>query len=113
MTDLTDTLAPIATRLAQILEDKAALEAEERALKAQIRDLVPGPDTYAAGGYTLAISTNRRFDPDLAARVIPTELLELCKIAKVDSAAAKAVLPPALYTQCMKVVGDDRVGFVR
>ncbi len=113
MTELTDTLAPLASRLATILETKAALEVEERDVKAQIRALVPGPDTYAAGGYTLSVSPNRRFDPALAARIVPDTLLELCKVAKVDSAAAREVLPPALYQQCMKAVGDDRVGFVR
>lgn len=110
---LENQLQPLASRLAAILEDKAALEAEEKDIKAQIRALVPGPDTYAAGGYVLSVSPNRRFDTATAERILPAELLDLCKVAKVDPAAARGVLPPALYQQCMKQVGDDRVGFSR
>ena len=110
---LSDRLAPLAARLADTLAHKAELEQTEKDIKAQIRALVPGPDTYDAGGVTLAISTNRRFDPTVAERVLPVELLDLCRVAKVDSAAAREVLPPALYEACMSEVGDYRVGFAR
>jgi len=110
---LNDQLAPLATRLAQILDDKATLESEERDIKARIRGLVPGPDSYTAGSYTITVTPNRRFDPKTAERILPQELLDLCRVAKVDAAAAREVLPPALYQQCMTSVGDDRVGFAR
>lgn len=110
---LAEQLAPIATRLAHILEAKTELDAEEKTLKAQIRDLVPGPDTYTAGNYTLTISHNRRFDPKKAEQILPTELLDLCRVSKIDPTAAKNVLPPALYSECMAQVGDDVIRFAR
>jgi hypothetical protein len=110
---LAEQLTPLAARLAAILAEKAELENAEKAIKTQIRSLVPGPDTYQAGDVALTVSANRRFDPATAERVLPAELLDLCRIAKVDAAAAREVLPPALYAQCMTEVGDYRVGFAR
>lgn len=104
-----DTLRPLAAQLASCQAAKAELEAEERQLKQQIRELVEGPDAYKAGDLTVTVSLNRRFDPQLAERNVPTELLDLCKISKVDPAAAKEVLPPALYQACMAEIGDYRV----
>ena len=46
---LDEQLAPLAAQLADILAAKSALEEDERAIKATIRHLVPGPDTYSAG----------------------------------------------------------------
>lgn len=109
-TTLTDRLAPIAAELAAIAADKADLEEREKHLKAQIRDIVPGPDKYAAGDLTITVSPNRRFDAKTAEKVLPPELLDLCRVAKVDSAAAREHLPPALYAQCMADLGDYRVG---
>lgn len=108
-TTLADRLAPLAAELARLAADKADIEAREKEIKAQIRDLVDGPDTYAAGDLSVVVSPNRRFDPKLAERTLPPELLDLCRISKVDSAAAREVLPPALYAQCMVDVGDYRV----
>jgi hypothetical protein len=64
MTTLTDTLRPIVAELADVLAAKGELEAQERDLKARIRQAVPGPDTYAAGNAVLSVQVNRRFDPD-------------------------------------------------
>lgn len=108
-TTLADRLAPLAAELARLAADKADIEAREKEVKAQIRALVPGPDKYAAGDLTVTVSANHRFDARTAERVLPPELLDLCRIAKVDSAAAKEVLPPALYQQCMVDVGEYRV----
>lgn len=113
MTTLEDTLTPLATQLADILAAKAALEEDERAIKATIRSLVPGPDSYTAGNLTLTVTINRRFDPKMAERVLPIELLNLCRISKIDASAAKAVLPPGVYLQCMAEIGEYRVGFAR
>lgn len=110
---LSDQLAPLAAALADVLARKSDLEAVERDLKARIRTLVPGPDTYAAGEATLTISPNRRFDANTAMKVLPPNLLDLCLVSKVDSTAAKKVLPPALYDQCMTEVGELRVAFAR
>jgi hypothetical protein len=42
MTTLTDTLRPIVAELADVLAAKGELEAQERDLKARIRQAVPG-----------------------------------------------------------------------
>lgn len=108
-TTLADRLAPLAAELARLAADKAEIEARQEEIKAQIRELVPGPDKYAAGDLTITVSANHRFDPKAAERILPPELLDLCRIAKIDSAAAREVLPPALYAQCMADVGEYRV----
>ena len=110
---LEEQLAPLATRLADILAAKSALEEDERDIKATIRELVPGPDTYAAGDVSITITTNRRFDPKTAERILPVDLLNLCRVSKIDATAAKAVLPPGVYLQCMAEIGEYRVGFAR
>ena len=113
ITTLQDQLAPLAAKLADILTAKSAIEEEERTIKATIRALVPGPDTYAAGNINITVTTNRRFDPKTAERVLPIELLNLCRVSKVDATAAKVVLPPAVYLQCMAEIGEYRIGFAR
>ena len=91
------TLAPIAAELATILADKAALEERERELKAQIRSMVPGPDTYAAGNVDLTITANRRFDPKRALPLIPESVK-----ARAEEKAAQA--GDSLNTWLVKVV---------
>ena len=110
---LEEQLAPLATQLADVLAAKSALEEEERSIKATIRGLVPGPDTYCAGNVNITVTTNRRFDPKTAERVLPVDLLNLCRVSKIDATAAKAVLPPTVYQQCMAEIGEYRIGFAR
>ncbi len=104
-----DTLEDLAVQLARIQEAKNHLDEQEKQVKARIRDLTDGPDSYAAGPLTIVVSPNRRFSPALAQQVIPAELLGLCKKTVIDSATAKQVLPPAMYSECMQSVGDDRI----
>ena len=106
-------LTPLAHQLADILAAKSALEEDERSIKATIRSLVPGPDTYSAGDVSITITSNRRFDPKTAERVLPVDLLNLCRVSKIDATAAKAVLPPSVYQQCMAEIGEYKVGFAR
>lgn len=112
-TTLQDTLTPLAGQLAEVLAAKAVLEEDERTIKAQIRKLVPGPDTYQAGDVAITVGVNRRFDPKTATRLLPPDMLALCQVLKVDSAQAKTVLPPAIYEKCMAEVGEYRIGFAR
>lgn len=106
---LSDTLAPIAAELATVLADKADLEERERELKAQIRQLVPGPDSYAAGGVNLTVQTNRRFDPKRALPLIPEAVLPLVTYPEtvVDKDKLKALLPDVFAAA--QVDGDYRV----
>ena len=106
---LSDTLAPIAAELATILADKAALEERERELKAQIRSMVPGPDTYAAGNVDLTITANRRFDPKRALPLIPESVKALVTYPEtvIDKDKLRVLLPE-VYAAA-QVEGDYRV----
>ena len=100
-TTLADTLTPLASDLADLQDKIAALQLEEAALKNKIRETVPGPDAYAAGNLTVVVSSNRRFNPQLAATIIPSELLPLVSVTAsvVDKERVK-VLAPAQYDAC-------------
>ena len=100
-TTLADTLEPLAADLADIQNKIAALQLEEAALKGKIRECVPGPDQYQAGNLTCVVSTNRRFDPKLAATIIPADLLPLVSVTTsvVDKKKVE-VLVPNSYDAC-------------
>lgn len=98
---LQDTLAPLAAQLVDIADKIALLQLEEAALKSKIRESVPGPDQYMAGGLTVVVSTNRRFNPVLAATVIPADLLPIVSVTTsvVDKKKVE-VLCPDQYDAC-------------
>jgi len=100
-TTLADQLEPLAGELANIQDNIATLQLEEASLKRKIRESVPGPDTYAAGNINVIVSTNRRFDPKLAATVIASDLLPLVSVTTsvVDKERVK-VLCPDSYDAC-------------
>jgi hypothetical protein len=108
--DLTTLLTGLAAQLAGILDQKNSLEEHERRIKSQIRELVPGPDSYDAGGLTVTISTNNRFSPDKALPLIPVEFLPIVTRTEtvVDKDKLKALLPH-IFEQA-QTAGDYRVG---
>lgn len=110
MTELTSAdQRDLITRLYDVHTRMADLAEQERDLKARLRtQLRPGEYTVDQKK-ALTITPTRRFDPTLAERVLPPDLLDLCRVSKVDSAAAKQVLPPALYAQCSADVGEPAV----
>lgn len=105
MTDLTPDTLQLVNQLTTIQADLAALQEVEAALKTRLRELPPG--AYTAGGvHRLTVTAPpRRFSPDLAAKVLPGELLTLCTINKIDAGQARKVLPPAAYEQCQAITG--------
>lgn len=100
-TTLADQLEPLAGELANIQDNIATLQLEEAALKRKIRESVPGPDTYAAGGINIIVSSNRKFNPQLAATIIASDLLPLVSVTTsvVDKERVK-VLCPDQYEDC-------------
>lgn len=106
---LADRLTPLAAQLADILDKKAQLEQAERIIKAQIRDLVDGPDTYAAGNLRVIVSSNRRFNQAKALPLIPAALAPVVTHLEtvIDKDKFKA-LAPDLYEQACDS-GDDRI----
>lgn len=111
--ELDDELKTAVTRLLTLSQQRQDIEAEEAHLKTLIRSrLTVGQRGTVNGLPVVTLSPNRRFQPALAAQVLPPSLLELCQASKVDSATAKKVLPPALYEQCMGEVGEPVVKFL-
>jgi len=102
-------LAPLATQLADVQAAIADLTEREKGLKAAIRDLVPGSDSYAAAGLTVVVSTNNRFDAAKALPLIPDALRPLVveTVETVNKDRLKA-LAPAIFEQAQNV-GDYRI----
>lgn len=96
-------LLPLISRLAEIAETKATLEAEEKNIKDQLRDtLEVGSKVTVNGSPVLAIRSYRRFSADLAKENLSPELIALCTVPSIDGKQAQKVLPPALYDTCLK-----------
>lgn len=70
---------------------------------------------YGAGkhtaddGTTITVTANRRFDPELVWDVLsPQQVAEIQELT-VSATLAKKLLPPAVYQQCTKEVGQPRL----
>lgn len=112
-TELTNELKQTVTRLLTLAQQRAEIEAEEAHLKKTLRaHLTIGTPATVNGQPVVTLTPNRRFNADLAKQTLPESLLALCTVTKVDSAAAKKTLPPALYEQCMAEVGEPVVRFL-
>lgn len=119
MTTITDTPATVeldadtAGVVAQIHRLNAQAEeidGEVRALKAVLRQrLAVGQAGVVNGQKVVTLSPNRRFDPELARQVVPSDLIPSISSTSIDSKLAKALLPPALYEAAMREVGDPVV----
>jgi hypothetical protein len=107
---LTAQLTALAAQLAGILDQKNSLEEHEKRIKTQIRELVPGPDSYDAGGITISVSTNNRFSPEKALPLIPAELLPMVSTTQtvVDKDRLRVLLPD-VFAQA-QTVGEYRIG---
>lgn len=104
--DLADTYR----QLRRITNEITDLQAIAEDIKARLRAAVPaGSKVEVDGQPAFSVTPNRRFNATTAEHVLPAELLELCKVSRVDAKAAKEVLPPALYAQCMVEVGEPVV----
>lgn len=97
MTDqpLSDRLAPLAAEYADLAEKSDAIKARQEEIKAAIRDLVPGPDTYQAGDLSVAVAANRRFDEERALRMLPEAVAPLVTYpaTRVDKDKLRALAP--------------------
>jgi hypothetical protein len=87
---------------------KADVEIEQAAIKARLRELGTGVH-HAPCGIAVSVTSNRRFNADKAAEVIPPPLLEQIQSLVIDTKKARAVLPPTAYDACMVEVGEPRV----
>lgn len=101
-TELDTTTRDTVARLAALEAQRADIDREITELKTKLAgDLTEGGYTIN-GKPVLNISVGRRFDPGLAAEVLPAELVALCQATVIDAKRAKDVLPPAIYAQCQR-----------
>lgn len=108
-TTLEDRLTPLAAELAQLAEQADRIKARQDELKAAIRDLVPAPDTYTAGQYTVVVSANRRFDEAKALDLVPEVLRPAVTYpeTRVDKDRLR-VLAPEVF-EAAQVVYTERI----
>lgn len=88
----------------------AQYEEERENIKVNFRRLGAGAHPIGEGKAT--VSPQYRFDPELAEKVltdINPNLVAACSVVKIDPSLARAVLSPALYNQCKKSSGEDKV----
>lgn len=108
---LADALAPHVEHLATLQAQRAAIDAEMEAVKAQIRDIVAtfGPGTYGTDKGAVTVSLNRRLDIAAIARDYPAAIRpDLYKLTP-DPAAVRKVLPPVIVEEYMVEQGEPRV----
>lgn len=85
-------------------------EEERDTIKARIRKL--GAGTHAIGDGKATVSPQKRFDPELAEKVlvgINPDLVVACSKTVVVSSLVKLLLGDLVYEQCQKSSGEDRV----
>lgn len=107
--DTTAQVTALARDYRNLDNQKALIEEQQDSIKTRVRNLLDVGDAVDVDGRTVRVEPNRRFDPVRAAKELPAELLVLCKVEKVDPAAARKVLPPAMYQALMSDVGQPRV----
>jgi hypothetical protein len=84
-------------------EEKALAERKARAKQIIEKALAEGERGISPDGEPLVTvrTGSARFDPDAAARNLPTELLQSISVTVPDGKRAKAILSPALYDLCV------------
>lgn len=92
-----DDLAALAAELAQIAERVNFLTQRADTVKAEIREGVPGPDTYQAGDLTILVGTVRRLNQARALVNVPDDLRASCVevVERVNGERLKILSPEA------------------
>lgn len=88
----------------------AQYEEERENIKVNFRRL--GAGAHPIGDGKATVSPQRRFDPDIAEKVlteINPDLLIACSKSVVDSGLVKLMLGDLVYDRCKKNVGEDKV----
>lgn len=96
-------------QLTALQDAKAQIEAQESALKATLRDLLPTPGAYRCGELMVSIQANRRFNVDAAAAMLTDTDLAACTVTILDARRVKERLTPLQVEDCMKDIGDHKV----
>lgn len=111
MSDTPTTVDDLVARYGELERRRQSIVHEQDFIKGQLRkELDLGKHELGTGVVT--VSPNRRFDPTLAREVLTRlnpALIDACSTTTLNAAAAKKVLPPAVYEQCMKESADPKV----
>jgi hypothetical protein len=88
-----------------------ALTEQREQVTAELRDLGGGPAGTRADGTprVVQVETATRFDPALAATLLPAEQVAALTEPVVSATKARALLPPAAYAACCAPYGKPRV----
>lgn len=94
-----------AARLAALEDRKADIDAEIAALRSALLSAAPEGSTITVQGHPRwRVSPGRRvFSEKLARDVLPAGVLDAATVTKVDAAAVKRLLAPALWEACCTV----------
>lgn len=92
-----------ALRLAELTQQRDALDAEINLIKAQMLEGRQAGDVLTINGReAYKVVTTHRWDETQARQILTPEQIEAITVAKVDPATAKRILPPAIYDACRK-----------
>lgn len=103
-----DTLR-LASRLIELNESIARLNAEAEGIKSMLRALPPGDYANDQGTPIVRIMPNRRFDAEKGLSLLPEELREGCYKRVADPTLVREYLAPKLAEACMVEVGKAKV----
>jgi hypothetical protein len=101
--------ADLVAEYLDLRDRKAAIDNRLEQITAELRSL--GVGRHQAGGHTVTVSAQRRFNTEAAARILASnpDLLLACQETTISGSKAKQVLPPALYEMCQVEAGEPRV----
>lgn len=111
MTDAkTDDVARLAAEWVGLEVTRTDVVERQSQIKAELRTLLP-LGTHKAGQLLINVSENSRFSNEGALAAFKDEPTKLAAIMEpqISSLLAKALLSPADYNRCKKLVGDPRV----
>jgi len=102
MTNITD-VAATARRLAALEAEAATIAEEVERLRGLLLDAVETGGTIEVDGQPRwRVTVRKTFDPALALGLLTAEQQQLCTVPRLDPAAVKRILPPAVYELCCK-----------
>jgi hypothetical protein len=107
--DTTSQVEALARDYRALEDQRRLIEEQQDDIKERVRKILDIGDAVDVDGRAVRVEPNRRFDPARAATELPPNLLTMCTVTKVDPAAARRVLPPALYASLMSDAGKPRV----
>lgn len=97
-------------RLSELTRKAADLKEEMDSIKARMRALGAGRHEFAVG--TIRITPQKRFDPELAEKVlseINPDLVAACMVSKIDAGKVKEIVGDLVYERCQAPSGEPKV----